>query len=80
MNIDEVKQTIGRGNEAAKQGRETLERGVTEARDAGMLAQRVTHNSAHDHVTQMSNKLNELRLELERTVRRYESAVEHANS
>lgn len=78
MNIDEVKRTVSSGNEAADQGRETLERGATEALDAAMIAKRATYDSGHHDVVQADKKLEELKSELERTVRRFEAAIKSA--
>jgi hypothetical protein len=80
VSVDEVKRTIRLGNEAAEQGRDTLQRSLTEATEAGALAKAVLPGADDEHADQIVAKLDSLDREVELAVRRFEAATGHADA
>jgi len=80
VSVDEVKKTVRLGNEAAGQGRKTLERALAEAVEAGGLARAAAHDSRDRNVLQMIDTLDSLDREVTIAVRRFTEAVEQADA
>ncbi|MEN3608025.1 hypothetical protein AAH979_00605 [Plantactinospora sp. ZYX-F-223] len=80
MNIDEVKQTIRRGSEAAAQTKSALEQAGSETASSQRLVQLTVHDSQNDDVKSALKILGEMDGEITRALRRIDAAVEHADA
>lgn len=80
MDIDGLKATIRAGNSAAEAGAKTLARVASEVADAAELARRTIHDSRNENAQTALNRLVEVEREVERTLRRFDAAIQHADA
>ncbi|MGX7675573.1 hypothetical protein [Plantactinospora sp. DSM 117369] len=80
MGVDAVKATIRQGTEAAREGIERLRQLATESTETNELARRTTQGSRDDDVVAGLALLGDVQGEVERTVRRLATAVDHAET
>ncbi|MEO3929403.1 hypothetical protein ABGB07_36950 [Micromonosporaceae bacterium B7E4] len=80
MSVDEVKATIRQGTEAAREGIKRLRQLATDSAETNELARRTTEGSRDDDVITGLALLADVQGEVERTVRRLATAVDHAET
>lgn len=80
MSIDDVKRTIHAGNNAAEQGQRILREVATEAVAIHRLAQLTIHDSADEKAQAGLRTLAAVEDEIDRTLRRFKAARDHADA
>jgi hypothetical protein len=80
MSVDEVKATIERGTEAARNAIRTLHQVAADSTETNDLARRTIHDSRDDDVVAGLTLLASVPGEVDRTVRRLSKAIDHADT
>jgi len=80
MSVDDVKATIRAGNEAVESGGDTFKAAASGAASAEQLGRHTLEGSQADEVREALTALAEAATEVDRTLRRYRAALDHANA